>query len=203
MNVRTLCLAVLNCCESTGYEIRKLVSEGHFSHFVDASYGSIYPALAKMEQEGLVTAREEFQPGKPPRKVYSVTDEGRSAFLIALSKPAQKDIFKSEFLLLAMCAEMMDLSDVRRAIDMQLDYLAKEIQQIDEEVAQVDLAGAEWVAGYGRSCLQQATVYVRENRKALEAIAGTGLQGRETTKPTGTAKATVEDSQTAAAVAAE
>ncbi|MEO1397747.1 MAG: PadR family transcriptional regulator [Pseudomonadota bacterium] len=182
MNVRTLCLAVLNCSESTGYEIRKLVSEGHFSHFVDASYGSIYPALAKMEQEGLVTAREEFQPGKPPRKVYSVTDEGRDAFLVALTKPAQKDIFKSEFLLLAMCAEMMQPDDVRRAVDTQLDYLAREIQQINEEVAQVDLAGATWVADYGRTCLQASIDYVSGNRKALEAIAGTGIQALRDTK---------------------
>ncbi|MEL6948062.1 MAG: PadR family transcriptional regulator [Pseudomonadota bacterium] len=172
MNVRTLCLAVLNCSESTGYEIRKLVSEGHFSHFVDASYGSIYPALAKMEGDGLVTAREEFQPGKPPRKVYSITDQGREAFLEALSRPAQKDIYKSEFLLLAMCAEMMQPEHVSRAIDMQLDYLAKEIAQITEEAEHVDLAGAEWVAGYGRFVLEQSRDYLSKNRAALEARAG-------------------------------
>ena len=40
MNVRTLCLGVLSLGEATGYEIKKLL-ESRFSHFYDASFGSI------------------------------------------------------------------------------------------------------------------------------------------------------------------
>ncbi|MEL7274371.1 MAG: PadR family transcriptional regulator [Pseudomonadota bacterium] len=182
MNVRTLCLAVLSQGDSTGYEIRKLVSDGHFSHFVDASFGSIYPALTKMEVEGLVVSKEERQAGKPNRKVYSICDAGREAFVQSLSEPAQKDIFKSQFLLLAMCAEMMDPAHVRRAIDDQLERLETELNLIDQEVRAVDLAGAEWVANYGRACLSKGIIYLKENRQHLEDIAGTGRQGgpRET-----------------------
>ncbi|MEM9732712.1 MAG: PadR family transcriptional regulator [Pseudomonadota bacterium] len=176
MNVRTLCLAILSQGDSTGYEIRKLVSDGHFSHFVDASFGSIYPALTKMEAEGLVVSKEERQDGKPNRKVYSICDAGRAAFVQALSEPAQKDIFKSQFLLLAMCAEMMEPADVRRAIDQQIIRLETELNQIEEEVQAVDLAGAEWVANYGRACLGQGLSYIKANRHQLEAVAGSGRQ---------------------------
>lgn len=175
MNVRTLCLAILGGGDATGYEIRKLVSDGHFSHFGDASFGSIYPALNKMENDGLVVSREEQQEGKPNRKVFSITDAGRQEFLVALSKPAQKDIFKSEFLLLAMCAELMQPAHVTRAIDMQIDYLKSEIAIIDSAVAEVDFAGADWVADYGRSCLAQGLNYIENNRARLEEIAGSGL----------------------------
>ena len=175
MNVKTLCLAILGGGDATGYEIRKLVSDGHFSHFGDASFGSIYPALNRMEAEGFVVSREEKQEGKPNRKVYSITDSGRLEFLDALSKPAQKDIFKSEFLLLAMCAELMQPAHVKRAIDMQIEYLRSEISIIDSAVAEVDFAGADWVADYGRCCLTQGLAYIEENRAKLEAIAGTGL----------------------------
>ncbi len=68
MNVRTLCLSVLYQGEATGYDIRRQCSEGKFSYFVEASYGSIYPALAKLEEDGLVTSRLEQQDGKPARK---------------------------------------------------------------------------------------------------------------------------------------
>ena len=176
MNVRTLCLAILGCGDSTGYEIRKLVTDGHFSHFVDASFGSIYPALNRMESEGLVISREEQQEGKPNRKVYSVTDMGREEFLIALSKPAQKDIFKSEFLLLAMCAELMAPQHVRRAIDMQIEYLNGELEIIETALRSVDLKGKDWVAEYGRTCLTTSLNYISENRAELEAIAGSSLQ---------------------------
>ena len=175
MNVRTLCLAILGCGDSTGYEIRKLVSDGHFSHFGDASFGSIYPALNRMESEGLVTSREEQQDGKPNRKVYSITKAGRGEFIVALSKPAQKDIFKSEFLLLAMCAEMMQPDDLSRAIDMQIEYIKAEIENIDCVVREVHLLGTDWVGNYGRNCLTCSLNYINENRAALEAIAGTAL----------------------------
>lgn len=179
MNVRTLCLAILGGGDSTGYEIRKLVSDGHFSHFGDASFGSIYPALNKMEADGLVVSREEQQEGKPNRKVFSITDAGREEFLVALSKPAQKDIFKSEFLLLAMCAELMQPAHVTRAIEMQIAFLKSELEIIESAVAEVDFAGADWVANYGRACLTSGLDYINENRGKLEAIAGTGLPSPE------------------------
>jgi len=59
MNVRTICLAILYDGDATGYEIRKLSVEGEYSYFIDASYGAIYPSLARLEQEKLVTARVE------------------------------------------------------------------------------------------------------------------------------------------------
>ena len=69
MNVRTLCLSILYEGEATGYEIRRLCVEGECSYFIEASFGSIYPALAKLEDENLVTSRTEQQSGKPAKKV--------------------------------------------------------------------------------------------------------------------------------------
>ena len=74
MNVRTLCLGILSLQEASGYEIKKDVEDGLFSHFIDASFGSIYPALTQLAAEGYVTVREEEQTGKPDKKVYAITD---------------------------------------------------------------------------------------------------------------------------------
>ena len=65
MNVRSLCLGILSTGEASGYEIKKDIEEGMFSHFIDASFGSIYPALTQLAGEGLVTVREQEQTGKP------------------------------------------------------------------------------------------------------------------------------------------
>ena len=96
MNVRTLCLAVLFDTEASGYEIRK---QSTGSYFVEASFGSIYPALAKLEDEGLVTSRIENQEGRPAKKVYSITEAGRSELLDAMFQKLDPDVFRSEFLL--------------------------------------------------------------------------------------------------------
>ena len=177
MNVRTLCLAILNAGESTGYEIRKLSTEGHYSHFVDASFGSIYPALSKLESEGLVTSREEVQPGKPSRKVYSISDMGRMAFLESLSQPIKRDIFKSEFMLIAMCAEFISLENLRTAINEQIKYIQSELAIIDSALEVTELCGGDWVANYGRTCLTQSLNYIQDNRAELEAIAGRSIPG--------------------------
>src|SRR5690606_30241338 len=99
MNVRTICLAILYEGEATGYEIRKLSVEADYSYFIEASYGSIYPALAKLEAEELVTSRCKLQPGKPNKKIYTITDAGRTAFLNSLFEDLDDDMFRSEFLL--------------------------------------------------------------------------------------------------------
>ena len=175
MNVRTLCLAILNAGESTGYEIRKLSTDGIYSHFVDASYGSIYPALTRLEQDGMVTSREESQAGKPSRKVYSVTDIGRMEFLQALTKPVQRDIFKSEFMLVALYAELMEPKVLTAAIDAQLEYLTGELATIESAQDEFEHDSANWIADFGRTCLTQSIAYITENRAALESKAGARL----------------------------
>ena len=60
MNVRTLCLGILSLGEATGYEIKKGIEDGMFSHFIDASFGSIYPALTQLAAEGLLSVRAEL-----------------------------------------------------------------------------------------------------------------------------------------------
>lgn len=176
MNVKTLCLAILSGGESTGYEIRKLSTEGHYSHFVDASYGSIYPALTRMEEDGLVESREEVQKGKPSRKVYSITDAGRAAFVSALKKPIQRDIFKSNFMLVCMFAHVMSKADVSAAIETQLAHLRGELETIDRALAENDTPTVRWVAGYGHSCITRSLEFIEQNRGTLEALAETGTE---------------------------
>ena len=102
MNVRTLCLGILAFKEASGYEIKKAVEDGMFSHFIEASYGSIYPALTHMLADGLVSVREQVQEGKPLKKAYSITEAGRKALKNALHEIPQQDKYKSEFLFQAL-----------------------------------------------------------------------------------------------------
>src|ERR1043166_3201232 len=79
MDVRTICLGILTRGDATGYEIKKLFEDDDYQHFVEASFGSIYPALSRLTEEGLVSVREEAQEKRPDRKVYSITPAGRAA----------------------------------------------------------------------------------------------------------------------------
>ena len=172
MNVRTVCLAILNFRDASGYEIKKLVTESHYSHFVDASFGSIYPALGKLEGEGLVTQREEREPGKPPRKMYSITKNGREVLLEQLAEPPREDVFRSEFLMVALCAHLLDRDTVARAIDTNLEQMRAQLTRVDEAVEMESSSpGIEWVGGFGHHCMRAHIDYLEANRGALEALA--------------------------------
>ncbi|MEH6726105.1 MAG: PadR family transcriptional regulator [Hyphomicrobiales bacterium] len=175
MNVRTLCLGILNFEDATGYEIRKMSIDGKYSHFVDASYGSIYPALNKLESEGLVTCREETHPGKPARKIYSIAAAGREELNKSLQEPPAPDVFRSEFLMIAISAEMLPRDVVKTAIDTHKGQLQHELAMIEQIETKSIPACFRWAARYGMHCMSQSLKFLEENRAELEACAGTKM----------------------------
>ena len=97
MDVKSMLLGFLMRGSMTGYELKKVFSIS-FSFFSGLSYGSIYPALKKMEQEGLMTMQLQIQDGAPNRKIYTITDAGKKAFIEALRAPFSFERTKSSFL---------------------------------------------------------------------------------------------------------
>jgi DNA-binding PadR family transcriptional regulator len=172
MNVRTICLAILYEGEATGYEIRKLSVEGEYSYFVDASFGSIYPALAKLEAEDLVASHVEQQEGKPAKKVYSITEAGRHAFIASLFENLGEDEFRSEFLLFARFASELPASLVETRLKERLIQLDKSIGEMDEIFrGSVGHPADAWVSCYGRHCMSAARDYVAAHMGELIALA--------------------------------
>ncbi|WP_075220847.1 PadR family transcriptional regulator [Acuticoccus yangtzensis] len=178
--VTVLCLAILFNDERTGYEIRKQSLEGRHRWFVDASYGSIYPALARLAQSGLVTVREEVQSGRPSRKVYAITTEGRAALIEELSEPPGPDIFRSRFLLVSSFAPHLPRRTVEAAIEERKAGLAEEIAAIEAAVAESECAGERdcdalsWAAAYGRNCLGAHLDFLKTHGDSLIAMAEGG-----------------------------
>lgn len=171
MNVRTICLAILYEGEATGYEIRKLSVEGEYSYFIDASFGSIYPALAKLEAERLVTSHVEQQDGKPAKKIYTITEAGRRAFIASLFETLGDDEFRSEFLLFARFASELPASLVETRLKERLGRLDEELDQLDKLTDEHTHPADAWVISYGRTCLGVARDYIRAHMGELIALA--------------------------------
>ena len=179
MNVKTLCLGVLELGEASGYEIRKMTQEGRFSHFLDASYGAIYPALAALESEGLVISRPERHPGRPDRKVYAITSCGREALISALDEPARDDVIKSEFLFILRFAELTRRSHVKAEIDRRLEWLDENIERLCAVHEMSEGPAGRFAYGYGRAVYQAMRDYLAQNREMIEQVAGSGLAERD------------------------
>lgn len=171
MNVRTVCLAILYDADVTGYEIRKLSVEGEYAYFIDASFGSIYPALAKLEADGLVTSHVEQQEGKPAKKVYAITPGGRQSFIHSLFEPLSNDDFRSEFLLFARFASELPASLVKERLTERLASLETGLRKMDEIAECEDRAADKWIIGYGRMCMSAAHDYLATHMNELVALA--------------------------------
>ncbi|HLF21942.1 MAG TPA: PadR family transcriptional regulator [Aestuariivirga sp.] len=168
MNVRTLCLGVLSTQEASGYEIKKDIEEGLFSHFIDASYGSIYPALTQLTVEGLLTVRAEEQTGKPDKKVYAITEAGRKALAKAIAVVPGKDKYKSEFLFQMLLQELVSRDLMLTAIDKQLSDLREDLGRIAEcRCGEQAHAGGQFVADYGEAVLTAAVKCLEEKKAEL------------------------------------
>lgn len=170
MNVRTLCLGILSAEEASGYEIKKDVEEGLFSHFIEASYGSIYPALMQMSAEGLLTVRSEEQTGKPDKKVYAITPAGRETLAKALMVIPRKDKFKSEFLFQMLLQDFIPRNVVMTAIDKQLHDLKEDLERIKECRSRPDGdEGTRFVSGYGYAVVGASLAYLEAKKAELLA----------------------------------
>jgi len=168
MSVKTLCLGVLTAGEASGYAIKKEIEEGLFSHFIDASFGSIYPALTQLAGEGLVTVRAEEQSGKPDKKVYAITPKGRDALARSISVVPARDKYKSEFLFQMLLQQFITPEVMRAAIDKQISDLEGDLARIGEcKCAEQPHAGASFVADYGEAVLSAGLRVLKEKRAEL------------------------------------
>lgn len=77
-DIEAMILGVLQEGSLHGYEISRRIRKKSAELFA-VGEGRLYPALHKLESEGKVIASWEPNEGKPPRRVYELTDQGRSA----------------------------------------------------------------------------------------------------------------------------
>lgn len=171
MDVRTICLGLLTRADATGYEIKKLFEEDGFGHFAEASFGSIYPALSRLTEEGLVSVREESQEKRPDRKVYSITDKGRARFLEVLNRPVQEDRNRSAFAFAMLFSHLLPRERVLALLESYISDKEARLARLNARTAEAQTAGEHFVNGLGQTIYAAMLDYLRAHRSGLSACA--------------------------------
>ena len=104
-------LGVLRITPGSGYDIKKLCDMS-ISHFWNENYGHIYPVLRQLEGEGLVTQESQQTPGRPPKKVYAITQKGTDELRQWLLKPAEHHPMRFELMLKVFFGQDLPAADV-------------------------------------------------------------------------------------------
>ncbi len=168
MDVRTICLGILTRTDATGYEIKKLFEQDGYQHFVEASFGSIYPALNRLTEEGLVSVREELQEKRPDRKVYTITPAGRTAFIASLLKPLPEDRHRSPFVFAMLFADLLPAERVSTMLNSYIAQIEAKSAQLEEPKPQPQSDGERFVTGFGRAVYAAILEFLRTHRAEIE-----------------------------------
>ncbi|MFC9711385.1 helix-turn-helix transcriptional regulator [Paenibacillus sp. NPDC056933] len=141
MNTQHVILGILHNQPCSGYEIKQYF-EQYFSFFFDASFGTIYPTLAKMEKLGLLTKESVRQEGKPDKNVYTLTPKGAAEFNTYLMSPLEAEVFRSDFLMRLYFGELADEDTVSGWIRSELKRkellyaeLQRQMEQFGEQIS--------------------------------------------------------------------
>ena len=92
-----------------GYEIQIIIQESRMDQWANVLSGSIYYALNKMEDEGLVVTVKEERTGARIRKIYGITEKGEEEYMVLVKDHlhSQPHSLKSDFMLsLAMLGQL-------------------------------------------------------------------------------------------------
>ncbi len=89
-------LGFLMECSMSGYDIKQSMSHST-ANFFDASFGSIYPALKRLEEKGLIISKEAVESGKY-KKYYEILEQGKKEFFSWLEVPVDFSSLKQEYL---------------------------------------------------------------------------------------------------------
>jgi PadR family transcriptional regulator, regulatory protein AphA len=87
MSLEYAILGFLNYHPYTGYDLKKIF-DSSIRHFWPADQSQIYRTLARLTEQGLAEMEKVPQDDRPDRKVYSITNAGRSELMKWLSGPA-------------------------------------------------------------------------------------------------------------------
>ncbi|MFF8310400.1 helix-turn-helix transcriptional regulator [Streptomyces lydicus] len=135
--LRLYLLKLLDEAPRHGYEIIRLLEE-RFQGLYAPSAGTVYPRLAKLEAEGLVTHATEGG-----RKVYSITDAGRSELADRGGELAELELEIRESVASLASDIRADVSGSARDLRREIREAAKQAREGKRAPAGAGRAGAE------------------------------------------------------------
>ncbi len=167
MDTKTLCLAVLHRQPASGYEIKKTLDAAPYSHFQDSSFGALYPALARLQEEGAIAVNAQAQDKRPDKKVYSLTEVGRARLVEALMRPPADDKYRSDFLLVLFMGDLLPQDHVIEVIDARIAELENQVGLMRTCDMAESAPGQRFVHGFGLAYYEFAADWLRRNRDRL------------------------------------
>lgn len=160
-----MCLGILSLGQASGYEIKKELEEGPLSFLFDAGFGSIYPALKKLQSDDLIKQVQTPDGGRTDAKYYAITDIGTETLIQALQKKKSKDKIKSPIMFAMFLGHLLPDETLTRMTQEYLhhyqDYykILKEWQSSDSDLS----PSQKYIMAMGEAVITAKLKFIEEN----------------------------------------
>lgn len=156
----------------TGYQIMERI-QNRLSYFVEGSTGMVYPALKKLEKEAYITVEEVVQHDKPNKKIYTISEKGKTAVKEYIDSPISQDKYVSDFLLRCY----LETSPITELIEHEKNQLTIKLAKLieDNERVKKDMTqGNEFAYEYGKNMYESQLTFLSQYAKMLKSDVNKG-----------------------------
>ena len=129
-------LGSLEYCPMSGYDLKKFFDQS-VAHFWSATQSHIYKALENLEKDGMVESQVIQQEGKPNRKQYQITDEGRGELRRWVSTPLPIDGAREAWLIQVFFAHNLANEEIVNLFEKRIEALREYLSSC--EIAQTHI----------------------------------------------------------------
>jgi len=140
--LRHAILVLLQDQEASGYDLAR-----EFANSIglvwNATHQQIYLELGKLNDQHMVKFRHIPQDGKPDKKLYRITEEGRDELIRWLRKPAAPPRIRDAFMVKIAGGALSDSSSILRELDDQADLRRERLHTFEALAKKLDEQGRE------------------------------------------------------------
>ncbi|GAB5389946.1 MAG: hypothetical protein Alpg2KO_29140 [Alphaproteobacteria bacterium] len=172
ISAEILCLGAVSREPASGYAIRKMFEDGPLGHIHSLGYGSIYPALKRLSENGdlaLEEAAEAEHDGEADRsKVYAITEQGLDRLRAALTIKPAPDKRRSDMFFILWLAEFLPEGHARRLIDERIAQYHHFLSDISNcSAGRSEAPGERLIHGFAKAIYSAAIDYLETEGRAL------------------------------------
>ncbi len=133
LSIKFVMLGFLNESPMTGYDLKKRFSDLDLFYWSGNS-NQIYRKLVDLHEEGQVTVEVQQQESKPPRKIYTITEAGKTALREWLLGTPEIPQFRNALLMQLTWADQVDPAALEAMLAAYEDNLQAYLLMLGEQV---------------------------------------------------------------------
>lgn len=169
MSTRLVILGILHRHNLHGYEIKHEIEE-HMGDWTNIAFGSIYFALGKLAEEGLIeNVATEQEGSRPSRFVYAITPAGREEFRSLLHQLWQQDTQTFyDFDIALYFKDYLTREEQLAYLQQRIDFVRGSIEHIDQHYEET--IRNPYVPPFARALFDHSRVHQQAELDWLKAL---------------------------------